>query len=342
METPGRALSVLAACAACRSDGSPLGPVTEPDDNGMEHILAVHSQAFVEHSKTLYTRWISEGGNPDGALPECWPARCFQKFTPSVGGTIAGNSRCNVAASCGHYCYDMSCVVTADTWQAVYWSAQTAISTAKYLQQQQALSAAFALCRPPGHHCHDDMMGGYCFINNAAIAAQILCQDGKRVAIIDIDYHHGNGTQDIFYSRSDVLFLSLHGNPDRAYPYFSGSAAEVGEGEGVGYTINVPLPAGCSDEAYTSALKNAMARVVQYAPDYVVVSLGIDTFIGDPLGDFCITREGYSAIGQIIGALRVPTMYVMEGGYVVPELGNNVCAVLLAHEQAAASQASTA
>jgi acetoin utilization deacetylase AcuC-like enzyme len=162
--------------------------------------------------------------------------------------------------------------------------------------------------RLPPARCSRLVQGGYCFINNAAIAAQILCQHGKRVAIIDIDYHHGNGTQDIFYSRSDVLFLSLHGNPDRAYPYFSGSAGETGEGEGIGYTINVPLPAGCDDETYTSALRSAIPRVAQHAPDYVVVSLGIDTFMGDPLGDFCITRDGYSSIGSIIGALRVPTM----------------------------------
>jgi hypothetical protein len=139
METPSRALSVLAACASCRSDGSALGTVTQPDDNGMQPILAVHSAEFVEHSKTrnappplppsprthafaVYARWVAEGGNPDGALPECWPARCFHKFTPSVGGKIAGNSACNVAAACGHFCYDMSCVVTQDTWGAVYWS----------------------------------------------------------------------------------------------------------------------------------------------------------------------------------------------------------------------------
>ena len=150
--------------------------------------------------------------------------------------------------------------------------------------------------------------GGYCFINNAAIAAQLLCQGGKRVAIIDVDYHHGNGTQDIFYSRADVFYVSLHGDPSRAYPYFSGSTSETGEGDGIGYSLNIPLPAGCSDAAYTHALQQALVRVAHFAPHFVVVSLGIDTFMGDPLGDFCITRAGYSSIGEIIGALKVPTM----------------------------------
>jgi acetoin utilization deacetylase AcuC-like enzyme len=152
--------------------------------------------------------------------------------------------------------------------------------------------------------------GGYCFINNAAIAAQILSQSGKRVAVIDVDYHHGNGTQDIFYSRSDVFYVSLHGDPNRAYPYFSGSSTETGEGDGAGFTLNVPLPAGCDDAMYTSALKQAMIRVAQFQPDFVVVSLGIDTFMGDPLGDFCLSRDGYSSIGRIIGSLHVATMYL--------------------------------
>ncbi len=204
-----------------------------------------------------------------------------------------------------------------------------------------------------------------------------------------MDYHHGNGTQDIFYSRADVFYVSLHGDPSRAYPYFSGSTSETGEGDGIGYTLNIPLPAACNDATYTAALQQALLRVAHFAPHFVVVSLGIDTFMGDPLGDFCITRAGYSSIGEIIGALKVPTMYlpntlfptrhrpshdtrcashatrhtsldplfhvcrcdphqrsirgadaaprryVMEGGYVVAELGNNVAAVLLGHESAA-------
>ena len=194
--------------------------------------------------------------------------------------------------------------------------------------------AAFALCRPPGHHAHADMCGGYCFLNNAAIAAQQLLAfniaqpNPPKVAILDVDFHHGNGTQHIFYGRNDVLFVSLHADPDWHYPYFSGAADERGAGDGEGYTLNFPLPPRIADDGYLAVLGQACDNISRFMPDYLVVSLGVDTFEGDPLGDFALSARAFGRIGGQLAQLGLPTLIVMEGGYAVEQLGDNVIAVL--------------
>jgi acetoin utilization deacetylase AcuC-like enzyme len=187
----------------------------------------------------------------------------------------------------------------------------------------------FSLCRPPGHHAALDMYGGYCFLNNAAIAAQYLRDHGaERVAILDIDFHHGNGTQDIFYARDDVLFCSLHGDPEDAFPHFLGYADEAGSGLGTGYNRNYPMPPGTPFAQWREALADALDRVGEFSPQYVVVSLGVDAFENDPLSFFKLTSPDFLTTGQMIGALDIPTLFVMEGGYDVDEVGVNVVNVL--------------
>ena len=196
--------------------------------------------------------------------------------------------------------------------------------------------STFALTRPPGHHAGADFFGGDCFLNNAALAAQHLLDDGlERVAILDIDYHHGNGTQSIFYQRRDVLFTSIHGDPRQEYPFFLGHADEIGADAGLGFNMNLPLPHGASASEWFMALESACVKIASYAPQALVVSLGVDIFSGDPLSTFAVASSDFLGIGERIAGLGLPTVFVMEGGYAVAELGINVVNVLEGFETAA-------
>ena len=188
--------------------------------------------------------------------------------------------------------------------------------------------SAFALCRPPGHHAGRDYLGGYCHLNNAAIAAEAAIAAGRKVAILDVDYHHGNGTQDIFWARGDVLFVSLHADPKTDYPFFWGHADETGEGAGEGATLNLPLPQGTDLAAYLPALEQGLARIAGFGADLLVISFGADTWEGDPISRFRLTTADYAVMAGRIAALGLPTLVVMEGGYAVDALGANVMSFL--------------
>jgi acetoin utilization deacetylase AcuC-like enzyme len=226
----------------------------------------------------------------------------------------------------GLYAFDGTTPLTAGTWIAAKTGADCAINAAHALRLGER--GTFALTRPPGHHAGADYCGGFCFLNNAALAAQHLLDDGlERVAILDIDYHHGNGTQDIFYRRKDVLFASIHADPRTDYPYYAGYADETGAGAGVGFNLNVPLPRATSAAQWFLALETACVKMAGFAPQALVVSLGVDGF-GLASGDFL-------RIGERIGFLGLPTVFVFEGGSAVPELGINVVNVLEGFETAA-------
>ena len=222
--------------------------------------------------------------------------------------------------------------ISLGTWEAARAAADVALTGA--LQIKEGASAAFALCRPPGHHAARDLYGGYCFLNNAAIAAQYLRDGGAaRVAILDVDFHHGNGTQDIFYTRPDVLYVSLHGDPADAFPYFSGYADETGAAAGSGFTLNLPLPPGTEWATWQDALRTALKRIADFRADALVVSLGVDTFAQDPISFFRLQCSDFFSYGQMIGACALPTLFVLEGGYAVGEIGINVVNVLTGFEQ---------
>jgi acetoin utilization deacetylase AcuC-like enzyme len=228
---------------------------------------------------------------------------------------------------------DLSACIVAGTYKAALTSANIALSAASSsFIASTSLSASphhssFALCRPPGHHAGKDYAGGYCYINNASVAASWLSQKGK-TAILDIDYHGGNGTQDIFYERSDVLTISIHGDPEFEYPHFIGFADETGAGAGLGFHRNFPLPKGTGDEGYLAALDEALTLIRDFAPEYLVLSFGADTFDGDPLGTFRVTRNGFAGIGKRIAGLNLATTIIMEGGYANTALGENTTAFL--------------
>jgi acetoin utilization deacetylase AcuC-like enzyme len=212
-------------------------------------------------------------------------------------------------------------------------AAHTACQAAQWVADGER--AAYALCRPPGHHAYADRAGGFCFLNNSAIAAQFLLPRFGRVAILDVDVHHGNGTQGIFYRRADVLTVSLHADPRNFYPFFVGYAHERGDGDGLGYNINLPLPIGTGDDGYITALRGAARQLQAFAPGALVVALGLDAFERDPLKGLAITTPGFAAIGAEIARLGLPTVFVQEGGYLSEELGQNLASTLAGFNRAA-------
>ncbi|MGH7187508.1 MAG: histone deacetylase family protein, partial [Pseudomonadota bacterium] len=236
-----------------------------------------------------------------------------------------------IGARLAYYAIDASTPITATSWRAARGSANVALTAQAIMAKGER--AAFALCRPPGHHAGRDFFGGYCFLNNAAIAAQAFIDGGAtRAAVLDVDFHHGNGTQGIFYDRNDLLFASLHGHPEDEYPYFVGFADERGEGAGEGFNLNYPLRPGTAWDGYRPALAGAIAEIDGFGPDALVVSLGVDTFKGDPISHFKLESEEFIRIGEMIARLKRPTLFVMEGGYAVEEIGLNAVNVLMGFE----------
>jgi acetoin utilization deacetylase AcuC-like enzyme len=313
-ECPERAQFVLDRVRSER-----LGEVIAPQGFGSAPLAAVHDAGYLEFLAGAWGEWSATGAKGE-AIPDCWPAR---RMTQRAPRTIAGKL--------GYYAMAGETSISDGTWQAACIAADVALTGAQQLQG--GARGAFALCRPPGHHAARDLYGGYCFLNNAAVAAQYLRDHGAaRVAILDVDYHHGNGTQDIFYQRADVLFVSLHGDPATEFPYFSGYADETGAGDGAGFTLNFPLPRGTGFAEWRAALGQALARIREFRADALVVSLGVDTYLGDPISSFKLDSPDFSTYGGLIGACGLPTLFVLEGGYAVAEIGINVVNVLCGFE----------
>jgi acetoin utilization deacetylase AcuC-like enzyme len=308
-EVPARAEEVL--CALKKRDWA---EIANPQDFGLDSILAVHSQPYLAYLQTAYDKW-SQYSPVDGMA-----------FIPGTHGidhenVVSGK----VSEEYGFFLMDTTVGISAGTYSAAVQSAFTALTAAR--EAAENCSAAFALCRPPGHHAGREVCGGYCFLNNAAIAAQWLSKIGK-VAILDIDYHAGNGTQEIFYNRQDVLVISIHADPSLEYPRYAGAAAETGSGSGMGYHKNFPLPPNIEDQEYLVVLDCALSQIKAFDPQYLVVSAGMDIYKEDPLGKFKITQQGIHAIGLRIAASGLPTVVIMEGGYHLPTLGENFANLL--------------
>ena len=222
----------------------------------------------------------------------------------------------------GYHQTDTSCPISSGTWESAYWSAQSALSGVDAVAGGE--KAVYALSRPPGHHAFADLAGGFCFLNNSAIAADAFTRRGLRAAILDVDVHHGNGTQGIFYRRKDVLTVSIHADPLRFYPFFWGHAAERGEGEGLGYNLNLPLERGTGNEAYLATLETALSRIADFGADVLIVALGLDAYENDPLKGLAVTTPGFARIGAAIAGLGLPALMVQEGGYLSDELGHTL------------------
>lgn len=300
-----------------------LGDIRAPITYGLEPLLRIHDAGYVEFLQHCWQRW-REAGNESDAIATIWPSRHLN--AEAIPRHIEGQL--------GYYALAAETTISEGTWEAALASKDVALAATDAVIHGER--SAFGLCRPPGHHATRDQFGGYCFFNNAAVAAQHALDSGQlanhRVAILDIDYHHGNGTQEIFYDRDDVLFISLHADPMDAFPYFLGHANEQGVGAGAGYNINYPMPLGTSYPAWSETLAKGLADIAAYAPDILIISLGLDTFEGDPISGFALQSSDYLDCGAQLASLGLPTVFLMEGGYAVDALGVNVTNVLRGFE----------
>lgn len=304
-ETPARAAAIAAT----------LGTTELPQDRGEAPIRAVHDAGYIEFLKTAPARW-AEAGRPGDVMGYIWPT--VRKRALKLD---------RIDALAGQYSIDASTPLTADTWDASYRSVQCALAATHAVLAGER--TAFALSRPPGHHAGTDYLGGYCYLNHVAVAAQAARDAGVgRVAILDIDYHHGNGTQDIFWERGDVVFASIHADPATDFPFYWGHADEVGAGDGEGATLNLPLPRGTKIDAFRAAQDRALAAIADSGAELLLVSFGADTFVGDPISQFALETADYAVLGADIAAAGLPTAIVMEGGYAIDALGANVASFL--------------
>jgi acetoin utilization deacetylase AcuC-like enzyme len=314
-ETPARVEQIRAALSADLRYS-----FAQPESFGRGPIDAVHDPEMVTYLEGAFAEWSTAAGF-DVAIPDVF-------FHP---GLRAGMGPMPPPRSplgrLGYWCFETTTPMVAGTYAAARGAVDCAITATQRVFDGEA--SAYALCRPPGHHAATSVFGGYCFFNNAAVAAQHARSLGvERVAILDVDYHHGNGTQQIFYERADVFYASLHGDPIRAYPYFIGYADEVGAGAGRGANCNVPLAAGCDDATYLQALERVLDAITDFGAELLIVSLGLDLYGGDPLGDFSITTSGIATVGAAVAACALPTAILQEGGYAVADLGRNARAFL--------------
>jgi acetoin utilization deacetylase AcuC-like enzyme len=310
-EHPGRAEKIRAALAA--DEAFEFVP---PDDWGTEPIEAVHDPGLVRFLATAWEEYQQTHAYTHDVVPDVFALPAIR------AGMEPASEPAAIGMKLGWWCFETTTPLTHGTYDAARSSVDVALTAADLVLGGEPV--AYGLCRPPGHHATHAAYGGYCFFNNAAVVAhQMATRTGGKVAVLDVDYHHGNGTQQIFYDRDDVQFVSLHGDPERAYPYLTGFRDERGAGKGTGATSNYPLPARTDDDDYLAALTAACAEVASFGADAVVVSLGLDTYFDDPISDLAVTPDGFEQSGAMIRELGLPTVVLQEGGYATDELGEN-------------------
>jgi acetoin utilization deacetylase AcuC-like enzyme len=294
------------------------GPIVSPPAIDRDTIALGHDQRYIQFLATLYERWQRLADASDTPM-----ANVFALGRPNLPEAGYPDS---VVGQVGYHFGDGSCPVTSDTFAAAVASVATVAHGANLVLNGEPM--AYALCRPPGHHAAADMAAGFCYFNNAAIAAEMFTRGGKRTAILDIDVHHGNGTEAIFYDRADMLTVSIHAHPKRFYPFFWGYLEERGRGAGEGFNLNLPLERGTTLKPYLAALDVALRRIADFAPDVLVLAAGLDIAADDPFKGFAIATPEFETIGKTVAALKRPMLIVQEGGYPSPSLGPNLAALL--------------
>ena len=317
LETPARADIVRVELQARGHE------IRTPAADSSDLLGQIHTPRYLAFLESAWDQWL--GLDPANEtcqpFPSVWPVRTLRSDVEPVDFT----------ARLGLYSMDNESPFVAGTWAAAKAAADAAASAAALVASGER--SAFCATRPPGHHAGTDFMGGYCFLNNAAVAAQALRNQGSsRVAILDVDYHHGNGTQSIFYRRADVLYVSIHGDPRTEYPFYLGHADETGEGPGAGFNLNLPLRAGSPSGEWFAALEVACARIDRHAPDTLVVSLGLDTYAGDPISKFKLEPDDFCRLGARLKRLGLATVLILEGGYATAQLGVNAANVVSAFD----------
>lgn len=314
-EAPERAARLLAGLRQGKHT------IAAPQQFGLRPIAAIHTPEYLQFLSEAHGAWTALGDSGAEIIPNVHPSR----FTATYPDSIVGKA--------GWHMADTACPIGPGTWEAAQHAADVALSAAELVIGGER--AAYALCRPPGHHAYADMAGGFCFLNNAAIAAQHLIERYQRVVILDVDVHHGNGTQGIFYHRSDVLTVSIHADPHQLYPFFWGHAAERGIGAGEGCNLNLPLPIGSGDAVFLNALEVATRRVQMFRPGAMILALGLDASEHDPYRALAVTTTGFERIGAAVARLGLPTVIVQEGGYLSAILDDNLAALLRGFEATA-------
>jgi acetoin utilization deacetylase AcuC-like enzyme len=288
--------------------------IHECDAAARDALLPVHTADYLDFLSTAFAQWQVEVEAGVDVVPNHFAVPQMHRRPQSVIGLA------------GFHMLDTACAIGRDTVDAAMASAGAAVAAADAVIAGERMT--YALCRPPGHHAYANACSGFCFFNNAAVAAARLGAGGRRIAILDIDVHHGNGTQGIFYERADVLTVSLHGDPSGYFPFFTGYGDETGSGGGSGYNLNLPMPNGTADAAYLGVFDQALARIREHRPEALVLALGLDLAAEDPLGIFRITQAGLIEIGRRIAALGLPTAVIQEGGYLCDALGPNLAAIV--------------
>lgn len=311
-ETPDRARWLL---EGARTAESKIYAARSADPAVFE---TIHAKPYLRFLQTAFDQW----SKIPGASPEVMPS-----LRPVVRASSAPK---HILGRAGMFMMDFACPITAETWKSAHASASTAIAAADLVLKGEHV--AYALCRPPGHHAYRNKAGGFCYLNNTALAAQHLRGKHEKVAILDIDVHHGNGTQDIFYARSDVLTVSIHADPEQFYPFYWGYENETGSAEGEGFNLNIPVPVKSSDDVWLAALDMAINRIARFQPNALVVALGLDAHEADPLQGGAVTTAGFERIAEQIAGLNLPTVLVQEGGYLTEDLGDNLAMFLSGFE----------
>jgi acetoin utilization deacetylase AcuC-like enzyme len=312
-EQPERATRLLSAAKGAGHD------VLAPKTYGSAPAATVHTPQYLDFLQTIARDWAKLPNASAEVVPNIHPARYPATYPQSVAGRA------------GWHQVDLACPIGPGTWDAALAASEVAATATDLVLTGER--QAYALCRPPGHHAYADMAGGFCFLNNTAIAAQRLRTKHQRVAVLDVDVHHGNGTQGIFYARADVLTVSIHADPSNYYPYFWGHTHETGEGAGEGFNLNLPQPLGSPDAPWLAAGDNALARIKEFAPTALVVALGLDASESDPLQGLKVTDAGFHAMARKIASLGLPTVLVQEGGYLSDDLGRNLAQFLAGFEE---------
>jgi len=287
-----------------------------PTEHGLDPVTAVHDEGLVRYLEEAWSDWRRDGVPAPAAIPDTMLHPALRE------GMGPAREPKGAVGRIGYWCWETMTPLVPGSYGAARAAVDVAVTTADLVLA--GATSAYGLTRPPGHHSPRAAFGGYCLFNFAAVATQhLVAESGEPVAVLDVDYHHGNGTQQIFYQRDDVLYCSLHGDPDRAYPYFAGWEEETGAGPGEGLTLNVPLHAGCTDEEYLQALDPVLDRISRLTGSVLVVSLGFDTYGQDPIADFALTTPVYHEVGRRVAALGKRVVILQEGGYHLPSLGEN-------------------
>jgi acetoin utilization deacetylase AcuC-like enzyme len=304
IETPGRLAALLEGAKASTS------AIVEPKPAAIDAIEAIHDRDYLHFLETGFAAWKQRFPDSIELRPSLHP-NAYMRRRPD-----------DLLGQAGYYINDAASVLLDDTWEACLWSAASALDATQHVLDGE--KAAYALCRPPGHHAYRDMACGYCFLNNAAIAAVLARRSAERVTILDVDVHHGNGTQTIFYERADVQTISVHADPAKIFPFYAGYADEIGAGEGEGFNLNLAIAPHSDDDTYLAAVATGIAATAAYDPGIVILALGLDASEADPFACMRVTGDGFARMGEMIGRIRRPTVIVQEGGYPSPVLGQNL------------------